>query len=141
MASDSGAKVAVDGCRLFQPNPRQAAITILRVLKARELETDRPINRARISQTTVRKACGRAQLSIGYLEELRETLLAAGYCFFCAGPSHYGIIKVGAVEGWARISGKRIGNDLAAIARGQFDFEAHEGLLLAEPQTAEESDD
>lgn len=127
--------------RLYQPNPREAAIAILLLLKAREEETGRTLNRARISQTTVRKVFGRAQVSIDFLEQLREVLLAAGLCFFCASASHYAVIKVAAVEGWPRISRKRIEADLAAISRGQFEFDAHEELLLAEPGPGTDADD
>jgi hypothetical protein len=130
-----------DGIRLYLPTPREAAITILRVLKAREGESGRQINRARISQTTVRKACGRAQVSIDFLEDVREVLLAAGWCFFCASASHYAIVKVTAVEGWPRISRKRIEGDLQRVSRRQFNFDEHEHLLLGEPQVSEEGED
>ena len=125
--------------RLYQPTPREAAMTILHLLDARVEETDRKLSRARLSQTTVRKLCGRGQVSIEFLEEVREILLAAGWCFFCAGASHYAVVKVTNVEGWTRTSSKRIISDLELISRGRYDFSPHEQLLLIERRN--ESDD
>jgi hypothetical protein len=56
--------------------------------------------------------------------------LVAGWCLFCAGPTHFAIIKRKAVEGWARVSSGRIRPELDTVARGQYDFERLEPLLL-----------
>ena len=67
--------------------------------------------------------------------------LAAGWCFFCAGPSHYAIIKLKAVDGWPRISSKRIADELKQVPLGMYDFDQLEPLLLAERVSSDESED
>jgi hypothetical protein len=115
-------------------------VLVLRVMQAREQETNREVSRARISQSTIRRLCGRSQIGGDFLVEIQEILLAAGWCFFLVGPSYFAIIKVKSVEGWGRISSKRIADELKSVPRGQFNFENLEPLLLAERNPAEEEE-
>jgi hypothetical protein len=55
-----------------------------------------------------------------------------------AGPTHFGLIRRSAVEGWARISSGRIRNELTDVSRGQYDFGQLEPLLM--PQVSEDAD-
>jgi hypothetical protein len=96
------------------------------------------VSRARISQSTLRSLCGRSQITNDLLLEIQEFLLAGGWCLFCVGPTHYGLIKKKAVEGWARISSGRIRDELSAVSRGQYDFEPLEPLLM--PQESDTGD-
>ena len=126
-------------CRYHQPSARECALLVLRLLKAREEELkDRELSRARISQSTLRTLCGRSQISNDLLLGIQEFLLVSGWCLFCAGPTHFGLIKRSAVEGWARISSGRIGNELTDVSRGQYDFGQLEPLLM--PQVSEDAD-
>jgi hypothetical protein len=124
--------------RYHQPSPRESALLILRLMQAREQEVDRAVSRARISQSTLRSLCGRSQITNDLLLEIQEFLLAGGWCLFCVGPTHYGLIKKKAVEGWARISSGRIRDELSAVSRGQYDFEPLEPLLM--PQESDTGD-
>jgi hypothetical protein len=127
--------------KLKVPSARETALLILHLVKSRAGELEgRDISRARISQTTVRKLCGRSEVPLQFINEVQTILLAAGWCFFCASHSHYALIKAKAVEGWARISSKRIKLDLDYACRGKFDFDALEGLLIEEAPL-EEADD
>jgi hypothetical protein len=121
-------ETAVD--RYHQPSPRESALLILRLMQAREQEVHREVSRARISQSTLRGLCGRSQITNDLLLEIQEFLLAAGWCLFCVGPTHYALIKKKAVEGWGRISSGRIKDELTAVSRGQYDFERLEPLLI-----------
>ena len=122
-----------------QPSARECALLVLRLLQAREEELkDRELSRARISQSTLRTLCGRSQISNDLLLGIQEFLLVSGWCLFCAGPTHFGLIKRSAVEGWARISSGRIGNELTDVSRGQYDFGQLEPLLM--PQVSEDAD-
>jgi hypothetical protein len=126
-------------CRYHQPSARECALLVLRLLQAREEELkDRELSRARISQSTLRTLCGRSQISNDLLLGIQEFLLVSGWCLFCAGPTHFGLIKRSAVEGWARISSGRIGNELTDVSRGQYDFGQLEPLLM--PQVSEDAD-
>ena len=127
--------------RFYQPPARQCALLILYLLQAREDEVSREVSRARISQTTLRRICGRSQVPNDLLLEIQEFLLAAGWCLFCVGPTHFAIIKKKAVEGWGRISSGRIKDELTAVSRGKFDFERLEPLLLSQEAEEGETDD
>jgi hypothetical protein len=108
-------------------------------MQAREQEVNREVSRARISQNTIRKLCGRSQIANDLLLEIQEYLLAAGWSLFCLGPTYYALIKVKNVEGWGRISSKRIADELKAVSLGRYDFEQLEPLLIREEPSA--SDD
>jgi hypothetical protein len=125
--------------RYHQPTARQCALLILRLMQVREEEVHREVSRARISQSTLRKLCGRSQIANDFLLEIQEFLLAAGVSLFCVGPTHYAIITLKAVEGWGRISSKRIEDDLRLVAHGKYDFEQLEPLLIPrEPSSSDE---
>jgi hypothetical protein len=125
--------------RYHQPSVRECALLVLRLLEARTKE--REISRARISQSTLRRLFGRSQITNDLLLDVQEILLAAGWCLFFAGPTHFAIIKKQAVEGWARISSGRIKDDLAKVSKGQYDFEPLERLLIQEEGTETEDGD
>jgi hypothetical protein len=75
-----------------------------------------------------------------FLLEVQEFLLIAGWALFWAGSS-YAIVRVSAVEGWPRISSKRIEEDLYRVSRGRFDFGEIEESILSNDDTADEEED
>jgi len=116
---------------------------VLHLLGQREREAEREITRARLSDPTIRRLCGRTRLTNDFLFEIQEILLQAGWALFWAGSS-YAVIKVSAVEGWARIASKWIRDDLQKVRRGRYDFDELENLLLtqdASSKDGEEKDD
>jgi hypothetical protein len=132
--------------RYHQPTSRECALLVLRLLQVRQEEINerkesREVSRARISQSTIRKLSGRSQVPTDFLIEVQEFLLAAGWALFCIGPTHYAIIKLKAVRGWARTSSNRIDDELKAVARGKYDFAALEKLLLLDESEADEGDE
>jgi hypothetical protein len=128
--------------RYHQPSARECALLVLRLMQAREHEVkDREVSRARISQFTLRNLCGRSQITNELLLEVQEFLLAAGWCLFCAGPTHFALIKRKAVEGWARISSGRIKDELTAVSLGTYDFERLEPLLMPREPAAADTDE
>jgi hypothetical protein len=126
--------------KLYQPTPRECAMLILRLMEVRGQEVEGEVSRARISQNTVRRMCGRGQLTTDFIHDLQNILLAAGWCMFCVGPTHYAVIKVKSVEGWSRISSKRISDELTRVSRGQFDFQQVEHLLLPQELSSFDED-
>jgi hypothetical protein len=125
--------------RYHQPSARECALLILRLMQAREQEVvGREVSRVRISQSTLRSLCGRSQITNDLLLEIQEFLLAAGWCLFCVGATHYALIRKRAVEGWGRISSGRIKDELTAVSHGQYDFEPLEPLLM--PQESDTGD-
>jgi hypothetical protein len=128
-----------------RPTEWQVALLILRLVQAREAEfkergLKRNMSRARISQNTIRRLCGRSQISNEFLIEVQEYLLAAGWALFYIGPTYYGIIKLESVQGWGRISSKRIAGDLHKVQRGEFKWEQYIDLLLPTQNVDEENE-
>jgi hypothetical protein len=118
------------------PTERQCALLIVCLIRAREEEfadkgIKRKVSRARLSQNTIRKLCGRSQISNDFLLEMQEYLLAAGWALFCVGATHYAIIRVESVHGWSRISSRRIADKLKLVQRGEFRWEEYEYLLVS----------
>ena len=128
--------------RYHQPSARECALLILRLMQAREQELEgRELSRARISQITLRTLCGRSQIPNDFLLEVQEFLLSAGWCLFCAGTSHFALIKKQAVEGWARMSSFRIHGEVTDVSRGQYDFERLEPLLMPQESNTGDTDE
>jgi hypothetical protein len=75
-----------------------------------------------------------------FLAEVQEFLLIAGWALFWAGSS-YAIIRLSAIEGWPRMSSKRIEDDLHRISRGRFDFGEIEQSVLSLDDIADEEED
>jgi hypothetical protein len=128
----------------YLPTERQCALLILYLISARDEEfekkgQERKVSRARISQNTIRRLCGRSHISNDFLLLVQEYLLAAGWALFCIGPTYYAVIKLESVQGWSRISSKRIADDLKQVPRGKFLWQKHEHLLG--PHVAAEVDD
>ena len=139
-AGSSNGREAEGPGRYHQPTARECALLLLRLMQAREQEVHREVSRARISQNTIRKLCGRSQIANDLLLEIQEYLLAAGWSLFCLGPTHYAVIKVKSVEGWGRISSKRIDDELKAVSLGRYDFEQLEPLLIREEPSASDEE-
>jgi hypothetical protein len=126
--------------RFYQPTPREAALLVLHVLRTKESETGKDVTRARLTEITLRRLWGRTRISDELVLEVQEYLLNAGWVLFWAGSS-YAVIQVSSVEGWPRISSKRINEDLDKVSTGKFDFELLEPLLISGSQHAEQDAD
>src|SRR6476660_7554797 len=70
--------------KFHRPTPRQAALIVLLLLKSRERETGKPITRARLSESTLRKLWVRTHISNEMLLKIQEYLLQAGWALFWA---------------------------------------------------------
>jgi hypothetical protein len=128
------------------PTPWQCALLILYLIRAREDEfkkkgLERTVSRARLSQNTIRKLCGRSQIPNDFLLEVQEYLLAAGWALFCIGPTHYAIVKLKSVQGWSRISSNRIADDLKLVPRGEFPWKQYEVPSTPKENNTAEDDD
>ncbi len=136
-ASSSGYSASSTMDRFWQPSPRQAALLILHLLA----EKPAKVTRARLTEITIRRLWNRSRVvDQAFLLEVQELLLQAGWAFFWA-RSSYALVRVEAVEGWPRISSKRIADDLEKVSRGHFDFDQLEPLLFPTEPEDEEAED
>jgi hypothetical protein len=129
-----------------KPTPLEAALLLLRLAEAKEEErrtTDRKkekeeqrgkLTRFRISETTLKRLCRRRRIPLDYLLEVQEWLHDAGWALFFTG-SNYAMIKSSSVEGWVRLSSKRIASELS---NPEFKFEKLYHLLDQEPESEED---
>jgi hypothetical protein len=109
---------------------RQCAILVLHLIRTKEAEPRaQKVTRTRLSEATLRALWDRSRLGTEFIHEVQEWLFLAGWVLFFAG-KNYAVIKKDAVEGWMRISSKRLANDIADIQRDQFEWSDCEDLLV-----------
>jgi hypothetical protein len=118
----------------YLPSASEGALLLLKLAesKDKELSREKPnqkkITRFRVSETTLKRVWVRTRISSGFLEEVQEWLLVAGWALIFAGTT-YALIRVSAVEGWTRLASKRIAAELEFVKKGQFDFASQQHLL------------
>jgi hypothetical protein len=115
-----------------RPNARECAILVAHLLatKQGEVDKEKEVTRARLAEVTLRRLFCRQRIPSEFLLEVQDWLLRSGWVLFFAGTT-YAVVKTKVINGWGRISSKRIAKDLNQVARGQFEFEKLEDLLLA----------
>lgn len=111
--------------RLF--DAQECALLLLRLLEMRNKEPP-PVSRVRLSELTLRRLWGRDRLSRELLEEIQEWLSRGGWSLFYARTT-YAAVRTSAVLSWARLSSKRMAEDLEQIRDGSFDFDLHLHLI------------
>lgn len=116
-----------------RPTALEGALLILHLIQSKEQELGEGITRFRVSEATLKSLWGRHRIPLGFLNEVEEWLLTADWALFFAG-STYAMIRTTAVQGWNRLSSKRIQTELDEVARGEFDFTDLSELLM--PQNA-----
>ena|ERR1700690_3569490 len=128
------------GRRASRPDERQCAMLIAHLLATKQEEASgREVTRARLSEITLQRLFCRRQITPQLLADVQEWLFRIGWVLFFAGNT-YAIVKASVVEGWGRISSKKIGRDLEDIAGGEFDFDTLEHLLLRSAPFSEDAD-
>jgi hypothetical protein len=109
---------------------KQAAAIILRLIKLREDEFG-PATRLQLSELTLKTIWIRFQLTPEFVQGVQEWLGRAGWTLFYT-PRSYALIRSDVIRKWGRLSSKRLGLELAAIRRGQFDFDGIEDQFGAD---------
>ena len=91
------------------------------------------------SQLRQQRIFKRQRISPELLVEVQEWLFRAGWVLFFTGTT-YAVVKTEVIDGWGRISSKRIGEDLVKVGRGEFDFKSLEHLLVGSESSGEAED-
>ena len=82
-----------------------------------------------LPKSRLKRLWNRRRLRDEFLREVQDWLFRAGWALFYAGTT-FAIVKTKAAEGWPRVTSKELGTELAKVARGEFDFSRHYGLVL-----------
>lgn len=113
--------------KICKPDAQECAILLL-VLAGKERGEQREVSRFRLSEITLKRLWGRHRLGDDFLAEVQEWLFRAGWALFYAGTT-FAMVKTKAVEGWPRVSSKRLQDELQDVAEGEFDFGRYIDLL------------
>ena len=113
---------------------------IVHLLATKQGEVPKEVTRARLSEVTLKRLCARNRLSPDFVAEVQEWLSRAGWVLFFAGNT-YAVVQTKVIEGWGRISSKRISSDLAKVAGGEFDYDSLEHLLIGSEFARDEDED
>ena len=123
--------------RLCQPNAQECAILLLLLIRGNKSGEQREISRVRLAEITLRRLWGRHRLTDDFLVEVQEWLFRAGWALFYAGTT-FAMVKTKAVEGWPRVSSKRLQDELERVAQGQFNFDRYFPLLEEQRRDSDE---
>jgi hypothetical protein len=127
--------------RLYQPTAHECVLLLLRLIQAKGEESGRAVTRARLTEATLRHLWIRSRITDDLLGDVQEILAHAGWTLFWTGSS-YAIAMLDAINGWARISAKRLEAELEQVKRGKYDkFADLEKLLLGDDDNAEADDE
>jgi len=106
---------------------QECAVLLLRLLEIRNEESP-AVSRVRLSELTLRTLWGRDRISRELLEEIQEWLSRGGWSLFYARTT-FAAVRTSVVLSWARLSSKRMAEDLKQIRDGSFDFDRHLHLI------------
>ena len=124
----------------YQPTARECAMLLLQLIEAKHTQTGKDVTRTRLSEATLRKLWCRSRLTTEFVHKVQEWLFMSGWVLFFAGTT-YAIINVHVVEGWMRISAKRLSTEIGNVRCGKFDFAELEHLLLRTEESEEDSEE
>jgi hypothetical protein len=122
----------------YMPDARECALLLLLLIDAKEKDSGQQLARFRVAELTLKRLWGRQRIEMGLLEAVNEWLLRTGRALFFAG-STYAVVGVKWLEGWPRVSSKRLSNEITEVMEGRFDFDRIVPLLAGSDQA--ESDD
>jgi hypothetical protein len=106
---------------------QECGLLLLRLIEIRNQESP-GVSRVRLSELTLRRLWGRDRIGRELLEEIQEWLSRGGWSLFYARTT-YAAVRTSAVLSWARLSSKRMAEDLKQIRDGSFDFDRHLHLI------------
>jgi hypothetical protein len=119
------------------PDARQCALLFLLLIHRRSQELDKPVNRTRLAEITLKRLWLREILTSDFLAEVQEWMLAAGWALINAGDT-YAAVTLDAIASWQRVSSKRLASELNDVAAGKYDFDDIENLV--KPRSAEKAE-
>jgi hypothetical protein len=128
------------------PTVDEAALIFQHLMRARERERQKELQRIRLPDVTIRRLWARERLSDAFLRDIQIRLLGLGWVFFDAGAG-YGAVRVEAWENWPAVSTRPIRAALQALLQGEAGITDLANLIEGpagesdEEQTEAEEDD
>ena len=136
MANSKAAKPV----RPYLADPQECALLMVLLVQAKEHALEREMTRALVSEITLKRLWGRRRLEDDFLRAVQDWLFRTGWALFDAGAT-YALIRTKTVEGWPRLSSKRLKTTLKSVARGEFDFTEHVHWLLDEESAEDDREE
>jgi hypothetical protein len=121
----------------YMPDARECTLLLLRLIQAKEIESNGPVSRFRISELSLQRTWGRRRITPDFIEAVNEWLFRADRVIFYAGSS-YGVLLTDAVESWIRLSSHRVAAEVEEVLAGAYDFKKIEDLLGGAVEVNEE---
>ncbi len=120
--------------------PAEVAILTVYLVIAYDQEKQKTTTRARISQATLRIISERKRLHAAFIDEWIDELADLGWSVFQVG-DHFALIQTEAVDGWVRISTKRIRPILQRLSIGDETALPEVAALVLRRAPQEETDE
>jgi hypothetical protein len=98
----------------YLPNAAEVATLTIYLGKSYAEEKKTKLTRFRVSNRSLRKIAGRSHLRDKFLDEWALALDQMGWKVIWCGDNN-AVIRADAIDGWARLSSKRIASDLEGI--------------------------
>jgi hypothetical protein len=124
----------------YKPDGRECALLLLQLIAEREGRRKGNMTRVRLAEMTLKDLWNRELLTDGFLRDVQDWLLAAGWALFYAGKT-FGAVKTAAVQNWPRASSTRLTPMLLKVKSGKFNFDDLEHFIPIEERGSETRDD
>jgi hypothetical protein len=109
----------------YKPDGRECALLLLQLIDEREGRRKGRkggMTRVRLAEVTLKDLWNRELLTDGFLRDVQDWLLTAGWTLFYAGKT-FGAVKTAAVQNWPRASSTRLTPTLVKVKSGKFNFD------------------
>ncbi|MGA7873520.1 MAG: hypothetical protein WCA22_21755 [Candidatus Binatus sp.] len=122
------------------PTVREAALLVALMVRRKERELGKDLVRNRVSEKTLKRITGRRRLDQRFISDLNEMLLDFNLLLIDNGEA-LGLLKASSINGWPRITPKRIAREVNDARSGELEFRRVEEDLAASSNTTDEEED
>lgn len=110
----------------YRPSADECAVLLGAALRRHAEEAGKEITRARFTEKSMRRICGRRMLRGAFLDDLATAMLDREFVLM-QGSRYYGVLKETSLEGWTRVTSTPIAEELGLVRDGN-DIERRDAL-------------
>ncbi|QJP14618.1 hypothetical protein G3545_13770 [Starkeya sp. ORNL1] len=123
-----------------KPTPRESALLLALLIRRKEEESGKALTRVRVAEISLRRLWLRNKLTDNFISEVKEWFEDSGWALIETGTT-YAAIKITTIDGWARLSSKRLAAEINSVRSGRFEFSSIEHLLQPTDASDEDGDE